>query len=80
MLAAAPMMLEVASVKEKNRLEFWRRRRAGGEDLIRSGICFGFCVWFCSWVFGLGSGEWDGKNSDLEKEKKEEQESFQVFD
>ena len=45
-----------------------KKRQRRRSDLIKYLICFGFCIQFCSCVFlGLGSGEWDGKNSDLEK-------------
>ena len=37
------------------------------EDLIRSGIVLGFVFGFVHGFLGLGSGEWDSKNSDLEK-------------
>ena len=47
MLATAPMILATTPMEEKNTLEFWRRRRAGGKDPIRSGL--GFLIEFCSW-------------------------------
>ena len=50
-LAAASVMSLLLQWRRKT---CWSSREdlARGEDLVRSGICFGFCIWFCSWVFG----------------------------
>ena len=67
-------MLAADLEKEKNTLEFWRRRRVIGKDPIR--LVLGFLIGFCSWrlegsVFILGfvlgawkfeKGEWKKKN------------------